>query len=70
MKQLIRSERTLRPDMLNQPLDQQVNLVTMFDDYWIPVKNDRPLYDMEWFEGKSLQGQIDDLNYLHKKLIS
>ena len=42
----------------------------MFDDYWIPVRNGIPLYDMEWLPGEPMNVQTDDLNYLHKKLLA
>jgi len=70
MKQLIRSETSVSTDLTTQPLDQTVKLVTMFDDYWIPVRNGIPLYDMEWLPGEPMNVQTDDLNYLHKKLLA
>jgi len=70
MKQMIRSEKTVNPDIGSTSLDETVKLVTMFDDYWIPVRNGVPIYDLEWLTGDNLNTQIDDLNYLHKKLLS
>lgn len=70
MKQTIRSTNAVSTDLTTQPLQQTVKLVTMFDDYWIPIRNGTPLYDMEWLPGEPMSVQLDDLNYLHKKLLS
>ena len=70
MKQMIRSEKQVNTDIGTASLDETVKLVTMFDDYWIPVRNNVPIYDQEWMEGGNLNTQIEDLQYLHKKLLS
>lgn len=70
MKQMIRSEKQVNPDIGSASLEETVKLVTMFDDYWIPVRNGVPIYDQEWMEGGNLNTQIEDLDYLHKKLLS
>lgn len=51
-------------------VSEQLNQITSLEDFLVLVKDGVQLLDVEQLPGGTLQQQIDDIEYLHKKLIS
>lgn len=51
-------------------LDSLPDVITHDEDYWIPAIDGQRAVEIEHLEGDSLQTDIDDIDYFHKKLLS
>lgn len=51
-------------------VSEQLNQITSLEDFLVLVKDGVQLLDVEQLPGGTLQQQIDDIEYLHKKLIT
>ncbi len=51
-------------------VSEQLNQITRLEDFLVLVKDGIQLLDVTTLPGGTLQQQIDDIEYLHKKLIS
>jgi len=46
-------------------------MMSILDDYWIPVMNDKPLYEIDTLSGgEGGTNYKDDLEYLNRQLLS
>ncbi len=53
----------------NGGIDENQDLVTMVEDYFVLRKNGTELVDVQNMEGGQIQSQVDDMDYWHKKLL-
>lgn len=53
----------------NGGIDENQDLVTMVEDYFVLRKNGVEMVDVQNLEGGQIQSQIDDMDYWHKKLL-
>ncbi len=54
---------------LSGEITESLDLMTLFEDYFVLKKNGNEMIDIENVEGGDIQSQIDDLKYWREKLI-
>jgi hypothetical protein len=55
---------------VNNKITNVRDSLSILDDYFIPVNNGTPLYEIDTITGGDLTNKIDDIQYFKDKLIS